>query len=539
MKVLKCEGMKKYDIFISYRREDGAQYARIVQILLENAGYSVFLDYDELKDGQFGHKIESAISSASIFLIILTPKYLSRCWMRNDWVKKEILMAMHNKKKLIPIVPDNVPVNYPFFLNLHIKKFISSEQFSNVDFGSQLIDNIRLVIRNRIANYVSKDIDIYPDSLYKSILPLILNERALPVNYINFDPKIGVFESQFTSLLIGFEDFGQQFFKFLYVFSSFIDCKGNPIQFRCYAIDENMSQIEGYLRFNMPAIKEDELVVDDINVGSSTYVDKVVSIINELNYIVISIEDPKMALYHAIQIIEFCNRYRNKKLSKLCLVVKCNIRGYETLMGLRNQNGGEIVEIIPYVVDRKSIEDAEAKVMYEAKEYIKFYDNDLSCENTWQQLFGKEAIENVMMRWGMSRYEATNQINARRSNVVSEVLHSVTKLILMGLYDVYSNRDQIQEYYTCVESRGSMTSSFIVIREKLAMVEHERWCRMEKLYGYKYGDMDSRAKTKSAMCEWEYLPEAIRLYNYRTIDNTIKMAYMKICNSEPVIKNKI
>lgn len=54
-------GLRKYDIFISYRREDGAQYARIVQLLLEHEGFSVFLDYEELKDGQFGDKIENAI----------------------------------------------------------------------------------------------------------------------------------------------------------------------------------------------------------------------------------------------------------------------------------------------------------------------------------------------------------------------------------------------------------------------------------------------------------------------------------------------
>ena len=42
---------KKYDIFISYRRDDGAQYARILQLELEKYHYNVFLDYEELTDG--------------------------------------------------------------------------------------------------------------------------------------------------------------------------------------------------------------------------------------------------------------------------------------------------------------------------------------------------------------------------------------------------------------------------------------------------------------------------------------------------------
>jgi hypothetical protein len=45
---------KKYDIFISYRRDDGGQYARILQLELEKYNYKVFLDYEELTDGVFG-----------------------------------------------------------------------------------------------------------------------------------------------------------------------------------------------------------------------------------------------------------------------------------------------------------------------------------------------------------------------------------------------------------------------------------------------------------------------------------------------------
>ena len=50
-----------YDIFISYRRDGGAQYARILQLELEKRGYRVFLDYEELTDGVFGDNIKKAI----------------------------------------------------------------------------------------------------------------------------------------------------------------------------------------------------------------------------------------------------------------------------------------------------------------------------------------------------------------------------------------------------------------------------------------------------------------------------------------------
>ena len=83
----------KYDIFISYRREDGAQYARILSIVFQNRGYHVFLDYDELTDGIFGEKLRKALEEASIFVAILSPHYLDRCINEHDWVRGELLLA--------------------------------------------------------------------------------------------------------------------------------------------------------------------------------------------------------------------------------------------------------------------------------------------------------------------------------------------------------------------------------------------------------------------------------------------------------------
>ena len=64
---------KRYDIFISYRREDGTQYAHVIQVKLEQSGYRVYFDCAELKDGKSREKIRIAIEGASIFIAILSP----------------------------------------------------------------------------------------------------------------------------------------------------------------------------------------------------------------------------------------------------------------------------------------------------------------------------------------------------------------------------------------------------------------------------------------------------------------------------------
>ena len=79
-----------YDIFISYRRDSGAQYARILQLMLSQRGYKVFLDYDELTDGRFGDHIQKAIIDAPIFMLVLSKEALVRCKNEGDWVRREI-----------------------------------------------------------------------------------------------------------------------------------------------------------------------------------------------------------------------------------------------------------------------------------------------------------------------------------------------------------------------------------------------------------------------------------------------------------------
>ena len=44
---------KRYDIFISYRREGGEDFAKHLHDILVGKGYSVFFDTDTLKSGDF------------------------------------------------------------------------------------------------------------------------------------------------------------------------------------------------------------------------------------------------------------------------------------------------------------------------------------------------------------------------------------------------------------------------------------------------------------------------------------------------------
>lgn len=146
----------KYDIFISYRRDGGAQYARILQLELEKRGYKVFLDYEELTDGVFGDNIKEAINEAPIFMMVLSAHYLDRCKNEGDWVREEIMLAIKQQKHFIPINPDNAFDGIPADIPEEIKQIVGSHQHSEVNFGQLLGASIDRMVKNRVSKHVSK-----------------------------------------------------------------------------------------------------------------------------------------------------------------------------------------------------------------------------------------------------------------------------------------------------------------------------------------------------------------------------------------------
>ncbi len=147
---------QKYDIFISYRRDGGAQFARILQLMLIQRGYRVFLDYDELRDGIFSEKIVKAIKEAPIFMIVLSAGSLQRCLNEGDWVRNEITLAVEEQRKIIPVDPDKTFDGIPEGLPEEIRKAVGANQHSEIFFGQVLGATIDQMIENRIAPAIGK-----------------------------------------------------------------------------------------------------------------------------------------------------------------------------------------------------------------------------------------------------------------------------------------------------------------------------------------------------------------------------------------------
>ncbi|MBR5299214.1 MAG: toll/interleukin-1 receptor domain-containing protein [Bacteroidales bacterium] len=146
----------KYDIFISYRRDGGSEFARSVKSALESRGYSVFLDFDELKDGVFDERILSAIEQAPVFMFILSEYSLDRCVNEDDWVRREIEYAYGLGKHFIPVNKDGDFTSLPVGMPQTIAEVFGRNQYSEIMIGQLFEASMDKMIKERIVPFVKR-----------------------------------------------------------------------------------------------------------------------------------------------------------------------------------------------------------------------------------------------------------------------------------------------------------------------------------------------------------------------------------------------
>lgn len=105
----------QYDIFISYRRDGGDVIAHVLYERLTQMGYAVFQDIESLRSGKFNTAIYEKIEQCKDVILVLPQNAFERCDEEEDWLRKEIVCALKNKKNIIPVMlrgfswPDKLP----------------------------------------------------------------------------------------------------------------------------------------------------------------------------------------------------------------------------------------------------------------------------------------------------------------------------------------------------------------------------------------------------------------------------------------------
>lgn len=96
------------DVFISYRRDSGSTVARLIYHALKHEGIACFFDSESIGAGDFSEHIKSNLESCNNFIFIVSSRVFERCNNPDDWVRKEIEIALKLKKKIIPIFVNGI-----------------------------------------------------------------------------------------------------------------------------------------------------------------------------------------------------------------------------------------------------------------------------------------------------------------------------------------------------------------------------------------------------------------------------------------------
>ena len=137
----------QYDVFVSYRRENGAETAKHLRDVLTERGYRVFFDTDSLRSGDFNVALFDVIDRCTDFIIILSPGSLDRCFNEGDWVRVELARALATGKNVIPIMSGNFrfPATLPPDINdVRWKNGL----VVNVEYFDAMIDKLTTFLRS-------------------------------------------------------------------------------------------------------------------------------------------------------------------------------------------------------------------------------------------------------------------------------------------------------------------------------------------------------------------------------------------------------
>lgn len=166
---------KIYDIFLSYRREDGAEFCEGLANELIKQGFSVFFDKKALRGGcDFPNHIRLAVENCSEFILIASKSYFGinknneiRISNDDDWCAKELELALKNNKiNVFPILIDTKP---PDKKNLPLKiekvldiNFINYDR--SIDTYDKIVDRINKgfhssTIENAIVGHIINKIN--------------------------------------------------------------------------------------------------------------------------------------------------------------------------------------------------------------------------------------------------------------------------------------------------------------------------------------------------------------------------------------------
>lgn len=359
-----------------------------------------------------------------------------------------------------------------------------------------------------------------------------------PVNFVDVetieDKNPGAISSEFTSLIVGMGETGQDAMSFLYEFGAFVDYKASKdksyrSRFKCHIVDTDMTNLEGNMIASLPGVKicNSKSIKNDGPINLYAYSNRSIEfyenvldkIAKELNYVVVAVGDDEVNMSVAVDILRYV-RSRRKNLDRFCIFVRAYEKGTfkhlkeiakhynerlgETKIVLFGHN--EDIYTYELIVKDKYLEDG--KVYYET--YRSLAIDPLNDEGTWTKRHN-DTLNKKGNKWvNMSKLRRKEEQD--RSNAI----HSHTK---MRLLEKTIGEDKVDDFINrALGSRTGRQSSISysglndqenLLMLNLAMCEHLRWNAAHEMLGYVNNETehscDDLRKRHNCLKPWEQL----------------------------------
>lgn len=161
-------------VFISYRRKD-ISWALAVYQYLSNHNYDVFFDFTSIPSGDFEQSIVSNIKARAHFVLVLTPSALDRCSDEGDWLRREIVTAIKERRNIIPLFFDGFSFSTPKITERLTGELAMLNKYNGLEVPIAYFENAMERLCNRYLN-IALDAVLHPvtDNLRK-----IVNEKKM------------------------------------------------------------------------------------------------------------------------------------------------------------------------------------------------------------------------------------------------------------------------------------------------------------------------------------------------------------------------
>ena len=155
-------GQIEKTVFISYRRANVPWALAIYQNLTAH-GYDVFFDSESIKSGDFEQTIIQNIKGRAHFVVILTPSALERCNEPGDWLRREIELAIEEKRNIVPLMLEGFTFSNPLISKYLTGKIAVLKNYNGLNVPADYFAEAMAKLRNHRLN-VSLDAILHPIS---------------------------------------------------------------------------------------------------------------------------------------------------------------------------------------------------------------------------------------------------------------------------------------------------------------------------------------------------------------------------------------